>query len=197
MALIAHDWGASIGWRAATEYPKVVSSVTILNIPHPKAFTEFSARSARQREYRWFVLQLISPLTPRILSGFSLQQRSRAFFLDELQDDSALTEQDARYYHAAFNHPNELRGPLAYYHELVFRGSAITEYFERAGKVTVPTLVLWGARDNYMLPDMAALSCKQVAARCVHHVFPAPGHFLHWEEPEGVVKHWRTFIARP
>ena len=194
--LIAHDWGASIGWRAATEFPELFSSLTVLDIPHPKAFVEFSATSSRQREYRWFVAQLVSPLAKRILAGFSLERRSRKFYLDELQDPSALTPEDARYYHTVFNTPEELRGPLQYYHELAFHGEAITEYFERSGPVRVPTLVLWGARDSYMLKEMAALSCRYVTAECRHHVFPGPGHYLHWEEPAGVVTEWKRFTGK-
>ena len=193
--LVGHDWGASVGWRAATEFPESFTSLTVLDVPHPKTFVEFIRVSERQRAYRWFVLKLISPMAPRFLAGLNLEQRSRTFYLDELQSKSALTAQDARYYHAVFNTSEELRGPLAYYHELAFHGSAIREYFERAGPVRVPTLVLWGANDSYMLKEMAALSCKEVAASCRSRVFPKPGHYLHWEDPVGVVREWQRFTA--
>ncbi|MFN8299341.1 MAG: alpha/beta fold hydrolase [Chitinophagales bacterium] len=33
--LVGHDWGAAVAWATAALYPKTVSKLAILNVPHP------------------------------------------------------------------------------------------------------------------------------------------------------------------
>jgi pimeloyl-ACP methyl ester carboxylesterase len=49
-------------------------------------------------------------------------------------------------------------------------------------RVTVPTLVIWGAQDKYVLPDLA----RQSAELCDDaqlEIVPGATHWLHHEEP--------------
>ncbi|WP_061217899.1 alpha/beta fold hydrolase [Leptospira weilii] len=194
--IIGHDWGASIAWFAITEKPQRFGSATVLDIPHPSAFEEQIALDSKQREYRYFVYQLIAPRSARLLAGLSQELRARIFYLNELQKDSALRDSDIPVYQAAFNTPEEMFGPLEYYRELALHGDSILKHFKTVGPVQVDTLVLWGAKDNYMMSEMAALSCKFVKARCEFEIYPNSGHWLQWEEPVEVFNRWKKFIER-
>ncbi|WP_082760923.1 alpha/beta fold hydrolase [Leptospira alstonii] len=192
--VVGHDWGASIVWFAITEKPKFFRTATVLDIPHPNAFEEQTSVSSKQREYRHFVYRLIAPRSARLLAGLGQETRARIFYLNELQNNHVLHDSDKPIYHAAFNTPEEMFGPLEYYRELAFHGDSVLEYFKNAGPVKVETLVLWGAKDNYMMSEMAALSCKSVEARCEFEIYPNSGHWLPWEEPVKVFNRWKKFI---
>ncbi|XDD50378.1 alpha/beta fold hydrolase [Leptospira sp. WS92.C1] len=192
--VIGHDWGASITWMAITERPGLFRTATVLDIPHPNAFAEQMAVSSKQREYRHFVYRLIAPRSARLLAGFDPETRARIFYRNELQNNAALHDSDIPIYHTAFNTPEEMFGPLEYYRELAFHGDSILEYFKTAGSVKVKTLVLWGAKDNYMMSEMAAMSCKAVQSRCEFEIFPNSGHWLQWEEPVKVLNRWKKFV---
>ncbi|WP_016754791.1 alpha/beta fold hydrolase [Leptospira santarosai] len=194
--VVGHDWGASIVWFAIAEKPQRFRTATVLDIPHPNAFVEQMAFDSKQREYRYFVYQLIAPRSARLLAGLSRELRARIFYRNELQKDAALRDSDIPIYHAAFNTPEEMRGPLEYYRELAFHGDSILKHFKTIGPIQVDTLVLWGAKDNYMTSEMAALSCKFVKARCEFEIYPNSGHWLQWEEPVEVFNRWQKFIEK-
>ncbi len=191
--VIAHDWGASIAWELAIRDPARFATLTVLDIPHPVAFADLVSRSDEQAKYKWFVIQLVSPVAPRVLAGMTSEERGDVMFREELVDDTRLQPADLAIYDAAFNTPEEMRGPLAYYHRLVDDSDAIAARAQAAGKVAVPMLILWGAEDHYMLPELAPLSCAQVE-HCAYEVFPGAGHFLPWERPREVSQRWRQFV---
>lgn len=193
--LIAHDWGASIGWQATTDAPERFRSFTALDVPHPVALERLWEQSREQRRYGRFVRKLVTPGASAFLSGMKPDERRELMYYDELHDDGALRPEDQAFYDAAFDDRADVWGPLRYYKVLARERRTLADRFERAGPVKVRTLVLWGAHDHYMLPPLAALSCEQVAAECEHQVLEDAGHYLQWEQPDALVAAWRKFAG--
>lgn len=193
--VIAHDWGASIGWEAVIYSPDRFATFTAIDVPHPLAFETLYEQSREQRKYRKFVRKLVTPGASAYLSSRTPAKRADLMYYEELQNDAALRPQDAPFYDAAYDDRADVWGPLRYYKMLVRERKTLPQRFRDAGPVEVPTLVLWGASDHYMLPPLAELCCDHVSARCEHHVVEGAGHYLQWDKPEAVVDHWRTFVG--
>lgn len=195
--LLAHDWGAAIGWEAVTSTPDAFLSFTALDVPHPRAAATMFERSKTQRRYRKFVRKMVMPGAASYIAGLDAETRMKVFYLDRLQDDSPLRPQDAAYYNAAYDDRADVWGPIRYYKTLVRERKTIADRYASAGPVTVPTLVLWGKEDRNWLPALAKMSCEYVSARCEHEVFANAGHYLQWEKPEDVAAAWRAFVEAP
>lgn len=189
--LMAHDWGAAIAWRAVADSPKRYASLSILSVPHPAALDGLWWESKQQRKYGRFAKQMQKGFMPGVMAKLAPEKKREAFYEAELVNNDALTDQDFARYALVFDERAETDAALAYYREaltLPRRGQP-----PAAQTVTVPTLVLWGAEDSYMLPSLAASSCGSVTARCESEVFDGVGHWLHWEKAPEVAQRWRAF----
>src|SRR5690606_25842600 len=51
--VVAHDWGAAVGWGLAIGAPERVSTLTALSVGHPNSF---SAAGLRQLQRSWYML---------------------------------------------------------------------------------------------------------------------------------------------
>jgi len=82
--------------------------------------------------------------------------------------------------------PGALRGAIDYYRAAarqLLRGRA--DAGVGGDVVAVPTLVLWGERDSFLLPELAERQ-RAHARDVVVRRFPEAGHWVHWDEPEAV-----------
>jgi len=75
-----------------------------------------------------------------------------------------------------------------------FEGLLADETFGELGRVTAPTLIVWGDHDGF-LPrgDQEALAAAIAGSRLV--VYPGAGHAVYWEEPERVALDLAAFIG--
>src|ERR1039458_2028610 len=59
--LVGHDWGASIAWGIAHQYPDRVASLTVLSRPHPNAFNRAlqmpDGEQAQRSKHHWAFLE--------------------------------------------------------------------------------------------------------------------------------------------
>lgn len=193
--LIGHDWGAAVGWWTVLKSPKRFTSYTAISVAHPQAFTEFLERSEEQRRRSKYMRKLTIPGVPLFFAGMKGKKR-RATYSDELTRKEAFGDNELIWYRAAFDSTYETRPPIRYYKEKFRRGQENEAFAKGADKIGIPVLVLWGKKDSYLMSEMAADSCKFVAAgQCRVHVFPEVGHWVHWDDPKGVAQQWRAFVA--
>jgi pimeloyl-ACP methyl ester carboxylesterase len=193
--LVGHDWGAAIGWWAVLKAPTRFASYTALSVGHPRAFTEYLERSPEQRKKSRYMRTLTLPGVPAIFAGMK-DRRRRGLYRDPLTRKEAFGDEQLVWYRTAFDSTFETRGPIRYYKQRQRRRAANEQAAREAAKVGIPVLVLWGKRDKYLQWEMAADSCKYVdPGKCTVHVFPEASHWPHWDDPAGVVRQWRAFVA--
>ena len=191
--LVGHDWGAAITWTAAYLAPERFSSITVLNVPHPTALWETWQENPAQREYKKFANLMTFALTPRILAGIDREDRGPDVYMPELVNDEVFDDAREDFYGELLNEVSETRPPLRYYKKNFNNWRKVWQRAEGFPDTTVPTLVLWGAQDSYMLVENAARSCEHVSARCEVATHPEAAHWLHWEQPSWVAEQWRAF----
>lgn len=191
--LMTHDWGTSVGWELATFHPTRLLSFTAMDVPQPVAFADFARASKEQRKYFRFVRQMTFFLTPRILAGMSLEKRRAVY--EDILSTATISDEELALYQAVYSDVDRCRGPLMYYKSLKKNKKDIEARYRQGPKVSIPTLVLWGEDDGYMLAEQAPMSCEHVEARCEVKVFPQANHQLPWDAPEGIVEQWRGFVG--
>lgn len=84
------------------------------------------------------------------------------------------------------------RVPAATWHGL--GASLNSSSLDDLKKIRVPTLVLWGDKDNFFKKADEDLLVKTLP-HATFNVYPDTGHALHWEQPEKFAKDLLAFIA--
>lgn len=157
--LIAHDWGGAVAWMFALKYPEYLEHLIIINMAHPAIFIKELSENPDQQQASQYMIVFRSPEAEAILSSDnygSLVQN----ILGEGLKQGYFTEEDKVAYLEAWSQPGALTGGLNYYRAAKV-GPLVTEEDKQAVSllmqtvtdyiVKVPTLVIWGEQDPYLL----------------------------------------------
>lgn len=133
--LVGHDHGAGLGWYIAGRHADRLQSWTALSVPHIDAFGEAIANNAEQRQrssYMDFFRQV----------GIAEASLSANDFAALRNIWSASSAEQVEEYVRVLRQPGALTGALNWY-----RG-ALTEDRQPIGKISVPTILIWGNQDS-------------------------------------------------
>jgi epoxide hydrolase 4 len=175
-ALVAgHDWGALVAWTLAGLHPERVRRLAVLNVPHPSAASqEILGGNLRQILKSWYILFFQLPFLPELL----LSRHDHALLRAAMKasaDLSTFSEVDLDRYLTAWAQPEALSAMLGWYRALVRQ--ALSQTSPNLERIAAPTLILWGARDAALVPELAQRSLEYVASgRLVR--FPDATHWV-------------------
>jgi pimeloyl-ACP methyl ester carboxylesterase len=174
--LVGHDWGASVGWWLATRQPQALRRLAVINAPHPAIWREAMSANLRQ----WF-----KSLYVRIMRLPGLPERmvaARDFgALRDALAPAGLSPAALAGYREAWGQPGALTGMINWYRAFLAKRLPPS----KALSVTVPTLVIWGDRDPYAVPQLAEASAKICTDVQITHL-PEATHWTHHEQPDRV-----------
>jgi len=141
--LIAHDWGAGVGWRALRRDPARIASYTALSIPHYRAFAEATWADGEAEPYRRFLRLVLAAdgAAERVLSRDDFASFRRAW-----SADAELTEQ----YLQVIREPGALPAMLAWYRASDGHRALLRRPPDAADQVATPSLLLWGRDDPHV-----------------------------------------------
>ena len=187
-AIVGHDWGAVVAWWLALAHPERVSRLAILNVPHPAVMRRHLLRSPRQMRRSWYVFFFQVPGLPeRFLARHGFASLTRAVRGGRR---GTCTDEDLAVYREAWAQPRALTAMVNWYRAaLRFAGTRLPRL-----RVSVPTLVLWGARDRFLGREMAEPS----VALCDHgrlELFETATHWLQHDEADAVNDRLCRFLA--
>ena len=194
-AVVGHDWGGAISWRLAAERPALVERLIILNSPHPAAFAR-ELRKPGQLARSWYAVFFQLPWLPETLMRARGMAGIRRSIARMLQRRDTFTAEDWIAIHGALAVPGALRAALSYYRaagRAMLRGRAGAA--GRLPRIEVPTLVLWGERDD-ALSTWLSYGLERYVSNLVVRRFPDAGHWVHWDEPDAVRSELLDFLAR-
>jgi pimeloyl-ACP methyl ester carboxylesterase len=151
--VVGHDWGAAAAWAVAAEAPERLLSLTALSVPHPSAMIRASFTSTQALK-SWYMLFVQLPWLPELLLNPRRPAARRRLVraLVASGQERGVAERDA----SALARPGVFTGALNWYRAVPFA--------RRLGRVTVPSLFLWGRRDAYISRRAAALCGRYVDA---------------------------------
>lgn len=178
--LVGHDWGGIVAWRVAREYPELIDKIIILNAPHSAALKKQITRHPSQLLKSSYILffQLQGIAEQFLLSS---DGENAAGALQMTSKPDAFSGQDLEAYRKAWAQPNAMRSMLNWY-----RANAKSMASSNLPKqVKVPTLILWGAKDQFLGKELAVNSlafCDDGRGILLGEAT----HWLHHEEPEQI-----------
>ncbi|GAB6880456.1 alpha/beta hydrolase [Halorubrum gandharaense] len=153
-AVAGHDWGAAVGWWLALHHPDRLSEFVAVNVPHPSVFEEALRNSWDQRRRSWYVLAFQIPRLPELVARAG-NWRMLVRGLRESSLPDTFDEEDIRRYRRAWDRDGAFGSMVNWYRAVVReRPTPVTQ------RVTVPTLVIWGANDEFLRKPMATRSVE-------------------------------------
>jgi haloalkane dehalogenase len=179
VALAVHDTGGAIGLRWACDHPEAVAGLVISN-------TGFFP------DHEWIEIAnaMRNPGQGEALVD-SLSRDGLAALLEAAS--SGIDERAVDEYWKAFSTPEGRRGMLELYRSFDF--DELKPYQERLAALEVPTLILWGARDEYLPRDYASRFANAIpSAKLV--LLESTRHFLFEDEPERCAEEVVDFLRQ-
>ncbi len=197
--LVGHDWGGLVAWAFAIAHPEMLDRLVIVNAPHPAIFERELAHNPAQRKASQYILIFRTTMAEMMLKA--LNYSALVALLKDGLDAGYFTEDDKRAYLAAWSQPGALTGGLNYYRaaplgEFAGANSPSISTAVPPPIVRVPTLVLWGEKDIYLLPGNLEGLEKYVPDLTIRRI-PDGSHWVIHEKPELVQAAIREFLARP
>ena len=197
--LAGHDWGGAVAWATAIAFPELVEKLVIINAPHPGLFMRELRENPAQQQASQYMRAFQEAGAEEFLSGndFAALQTT---VLQKGLEEGYFTAADREAYLEAWRQPGAIAGGLNYYRAAKIGPPAAgtREVFGGASelpnlKVVVPTLVIWGEKDPYLLPG-----CLNGIERFVRDLrverIPDASHWVVHEKPEMVNRLIKKFL---
>ncbi len=177
--LAGHDWGAAVAWSAALLHPQRIAKLVVLNVPHPSVMRKFLSTRPRQLLRSWYMFFFQFPWLPeKLFSAFNFSIGARALLRSSRP--GTFSAEDLAQYRAAWSQPRAITCMINWYRAL-FR--VRMKFPDKS--VRIPTRILWGERDDFLLPEMAHESLRYCESAELF-TFANATHWLQHEEPARV-----------
>jgi pimeloyl-ACP methyl ester carboxylesterase len=171
--IVGHSMGSGVAQRFALDYPE-----RLLGVVLEGSFATLHTNPAVQEFWDTVVSTLTDPIDPRLIREFqqsTLAQPVPAAFFETVVSESRKVP--ARVWKATFS--TFLR----------------EDWFGELGKITAPTLIIWGDQDAFCpRSDQDRLVATIAGSRLL--IYHGAGHDPHWEEPGRFTNDLVTFIEQ-
>jgi pimeloyl-ACP methyl ester carboxylesterase len=189
VGLVGHDWGVHVGFRLCLRAPDRFTKYLALNMPHPWP----RQRALLPNLWRqWYTAFVEYPVIGRaLLRHWPAFTR---FLLRHQVADAAVWEPDLTAEYAAATQASAHAGQSMFWSFVVREIPTLLSGRWRNHRLTVPTLILGGERDNVIRPSMLAAG-EGHADDLKVQIVPGVGHFLPQEYPQAVAEVMREIFS--
>ncbi|QYJ02777.1 alpha/beta fold hydrolase [Nocardioides panacisoli] len=170
--VVGHDWGAVVAWSLAAEHPDRVRSLTAVSVPHPQAFLR-SWLTSRQGLKSWYMLAFQLPRVPEWMG--------RTGRMTPMLRQMGMTDEDVARFEAEILDDGALRGGLMWY-----RGLPLTDLRRSAGRIRVPTTLVWSDDDGAIARAPVDRTPRWVTAPYELVVLEGVTHWIPTQAPEAL-----------
>ncbi|HUG43418.1 MAG TPA: alpha/beta hydrolase [Acidobacteriota bacterium] len=179
--VVGHDWGGAVAWSLAMVQPELVERLVICNLPHPLGLMRELATNEQQRANSQYAREFQEEgahlrLSAEELSAWVQDPNARPRFVEAFRRSDF--EAMLNYYKANYPRP-PYRMPKVDF-----------------PPVRIPTLVIHGLQDQYLLPGALNDTWKWVDAELTIVTIPDAGHFVQQDAAELVSSTIRRWLIR-
>jgi pimeloyl-ACP methyl ester carboxylesterase len=197
--LVAHDWGGAVAWAYAMAHPQTLRKLVIVNSPHPVPFARELARDPAQAAASQYMNFFRTDKAERVLAENNYARLLKMTL--EGWGKGSIDAAEKAAYIEAWSQPGALTGSLNYYRASPLYppigddpGAKALQLDPANFMVRVPTLVVWGMRDQALLPgNLEGLEACVPDLRIER--LPEATHWVMHEEPQRLNRLIREFIA--
>jgi pimeloyl-ACP methyl ester carboxylesterase len=187
--LVAHDWGAVVGWWAAMEYPERIEKLVILNVPHPVVSDRTIGKDWEQTLKSWYIFAFQIPWLPEAAASIgNFDTAVRA--IQGAMRPGTFSEDEWAEYRRAWAQPGAFSAMLNWYRA----AGQIRTPLPKDRYLKMPTRIIWGAQDIALIREGAEMSMEFVPTGDLIFIEEA-GHFVQHEEPERVNHLIEAFVG--
>ena len=179
--LVAHDWGAVLGWQLCMHAPERVNRFGVLSVGHPRAWAE-AGIGQRLRAWYMGLFQLPGVSEALLSAGNLLALKPMAADAEQLAD-----------WRANFAGEGRRTAALNYY-----RANRKMVAMRAYPEVTVPVMGIWGEGDPALTEAQMRNSSKHVRGPFRYERIDGDaGHWMQLSEAEKVTRLLLQFGAMP
>ena len=188
--IVGHDWGGAIAWRLAQEHPEVVNKLVVLNAPFPQIFFKALRGKWSQMRKSWYIFFFQIPGLPEALFKWRSKQIVKKVLQQTGAKPGTFSKEDLQKYTEMIERPGAFKGALSYY-----RAALKGKPPSGEGKVTVPTLLIWGEKDQALGKDLTLGMEKYFTSSFKIEYLPNASHWVMEDEPEKVTALILSFLT--
>jgi pimeloyl-ACP methyl ester carboxylesterase len=198
--LVAHDWGASVGYATAIAAPKRIAKLVVINGVHPGPFQRALVEDEAQRQASGYIHYLRDPQAETRLSANNFEKLLG--MLSRFGPQPWLTPEKRSAYLEAWGQPGALTGMLNWYRATPLVVPKPGETADQAKlpkldpaqlRVRMPHLIIWGMDDRALLPVTRATLADYCDDLSVREIRGADHWVVHQKTSE-VIGHIRDFL---
>lgn len=189
VTIIAHDWGAVIGWRYVLSAPRPVAAFIVMNLPHPKKFAA-GLKTLKQFKKSWYVFFFQVPRLPEFMLGRRRAAAIGKLFSDMAIDKSRFPAAVLDVYRNNAAQPGRLTAMLNYYRAAL----RLPPPRPPSVMLEVPTLMIWGEADSALGKELTYGTGALVSDFTLHYL-PNVSHWVQQEAPEQVNRLMTDWLA--
>lgn len=153
--LVGHDWGGIVAWRVAREYPELLHKLIILNAPHELAMSKQLLQHPLQiLKSSYIAFFQLRGIPEKIFSMSNWKAVEKALVSSSRK--GTFSEKDLQKYRTAWSQPRAMRSMINWYRALISNYTSS----DVPSRVTVPTFLVWGAKDQFLGPELARKSLE-------------------------------------
>ena len=197
--VVGHDWGGVVAWALAISKPEKVDKLIIVNAPHPGTMRRELALNDNQQQASRYIHYFRRPDAEAGLSENDFFRLRRMIFQTASGPDIFPSDVQDEYV-KAWSQRGAVQGGLNYYRATeIFPDTSTKESKSRAIefadslKVKVPTLVIWGEKDQALLTGNLEGLDSYVPDLKVIRV-PDGTHWVIHEQPALIASYITTFL---
>jgi epoxide hydrolase 4 len=190
-----------VAWAFALAYPQYLEKLIIVNMAHPGIFARELRENPAQQQASQYMLSFQTPEAEQMLTANNYGQLVDAVLSLGLKQ-GYFTETDRQAYLEAWAQPGALTGGLNYY-RAAHLGPPSVEGEQSTGNyaadsssliVRVPTLIIWGEQDPYLLSGNLN-GIEEFVPQLTLKRIPEGSHWVIHERSDLVNAHIRNFIS--
>jgi len=177
--LIAHDFGAVLGWNLSINYPSRFIQYTALSVGHPHAYLNLGG--IKQSLKGWYTKMFqIKGLAEKILTGRNL------LMLRVMTNN----HQEVEHWANDLKRPGRSTAALNWY-RAYFRWAKNIDFSKQI--VTIPVMGIWSDKDIALSREQMIHSCRFMSSPFQYREIEQASHWMQVDKPEQLNK---LLIAR-